>query len=137
MLALHLVSVITWFAGIFYLPRLFVYHAMSSDREGIERFKVMEQKLYRQIMTPSAIATAFFGLWLVVANWQAYVGQAWFWIKLALVLLLYEYHRVCGKMVRSFATDSNRRSDRFYRWFNEAPLVILLGVTILAVVKPF
>ena len=133
--ALHIVFVVTWFAGLFYLPRLFVYHAMAEDRASIERFKVMERKLYRGIMTPSALLAVAFGLWL----WLAWVRGAGGWLhaKLALVMLLIAYHLWCGALLRAFAADRNRRSHVWLRWFNEVPVVILLATVLLVVLKPF
>ena len=136
--ALHIVFVVTWFAGLFYLPRLFVYHAQATDREGIERFKVMERKLYRGIMTPSAVLAVLFGLWLWLGWWRnAGVSGGWLHAKLAVVLVLIAYHIWCGRLVKQFAADGNSRSHVWYRWFNEAPVVLLLAAVILAVVKPF
>jgi putative membrane protein len=133
--ALHVAFMVTWFAGLFYLPRLFVYHALTSDREGIERFKVMERKLFFGIMTPGAILTIAFGLWL----WLGYgigAGAGWLHVKLAVVLLLVGYHLWCGKLLVDFKHDRNTRSHVWYRWFNEVPVVFLLAAVILAVVKP-
>jgi putative membrane protein len=127
---------VTWFAGLFYLPRLFVYHAAATDREGIERFKVMERKLFFGIMTPGAVLTVAFGLWL----WLGYgigAGTAWLHAKLAVVLLLAGYHLWCWKLLADFAHDRNAKSHVWYRWFNEAPTVLLLAAVILVVVKPF
>ena len=135
--AFHIIFVVTWFAGLFYLPRLFVYHAMTEDQAGIERFKVMERKLYRSIMTPSAALAAVFGVWLVALAWDAYASAAWLWVKVVLALALYGYHGYCGRLVRLFADGENARSHRFYRWLNEAPAVLLVAMAILAVVKPF
>lgn len=137
--ALHIVAVVTWFAALFYLPRLFVYHAMadSSDSVGRERFKVMERKLYRGIMTPSAIAVFVLGSWMLVLNHEYYFAQAWMHAKLALVLLLYGYHGMCGRFLREFAEDHNTRSHVFYRVFNEVPVVLLVAVVVLVVVRPF
>ena len=135
--AFHIIFVVTWFAGLFYLPRLFVYHAMTEDQAGIDRFKVMERKLYRSIMTPSAALAAVFGVWLVALAWDAYANAAWLWVKVVLALALYGYHGYCGRLVRLFADDGNARSHRFYRWLNEAPAVLLVAMAILAVVKPF
>ena len=135
--AFHIVSVITWFAGIFYLPRLFVYHSMATDTQSKERFKVMEQKLYRVIMNPSMVVTLVLGVWLLVLRWQAYSGQAWLWLKLALVVLLVGYHHYCLKIIRAFAAGEAPHSERFFRIFNEIPVLILLPVVILVVVKPF
>jgi putative membrane protein len=132
--ALHVVFMVTWFAGVFYLPRLFVYHAMSTDTPSIERFKIMERKLYFGIMTPGAIMTVVFGLWL----WLGYgVTGGWLHAKLALVAILIVYHLWCGKLLQDFKHDRNDRSHVWYRWFNELPVFLLLGIVILVVVKPF
>ncbi len=131
--ALHLVFMVTWFAGLFYLPRLFVYHAMSDDRASIERFKLMERKLFYGIMTPGALLTVAFGLWL----WLGYgLGGLWLQIKLVLVAVLIAYHAYCGKLLIDFKHDRNRRGHVFYRWLNEFPVLILVAVVVLAVVKP-
>ncbi len=135
--AAHLLFVIFWFAGIFYLPRLFVYHSMATDRISIERFKVMERKLYRGIMTPSAVIALLLGVWLLAASWDAFAYAGWMHAKLALVAVLICYHAYCGFIVAVFARDENTRSDRFYRWFNEAPILILVGIVLLVIVKPF
>jgi protoporphyrinogen IX oxidase len=134
--ALHIVFVVTWFAGLFYLPRLFVYHAQASDREGIERFKIMERKLLFGIMTPSAVLAIALGLWL----WLGYgvgAGTGWMHAKLAIVLVLAGYHIWCARLFADFRQDRNTRSHVWYRWFNEVPVVLLLAAVILVVVKPF
>lgn len=133
--AFHLIAVICWFAQLFYLPRLFVYHAMSEDSISNERFKVMERKLYRGIGLPSMILTFVFGIWMIALAHNYYLSQGWIHIKLTLVLLLVGYQHMCGRMVRAFAQDSNTRSHRFYRWFNEAPVVLLIAIVLLAVLK--
>jgi putative membrane protein len=132
---LHIVFMVAWFAGLFYLPRLFVYHSMATDAIGIERFKVMERKLYRGIMTPSALLTVAFGLWL----WLGYgMGGQWLYAKLALVALLIAHHVWLSKLLRDFAADRNTHGDGFYRWLNEIPaLPILVAAVYLAVAKPF
>ncbi len=136
--AFHIMAVITWFAAMFYLPRLFVYHAMCDDEAGNERFKIMERKLYRGIMTPSAIVALVLGIWLITYYPMAALAtMGWLHVKLVLVLLLFAYHGACGRMVTTFAQDKNQRSHVFYRWFNEFPVLILIAVVILAVVKPF
>lgn len=136
--AFHIIFVITWFAALFYLPRLFVYHAMCDDKTGSERFKIMERKLYRGIMTPSAVLTVLFGLWLLsFYSYEQLMTMYWLHAKLTLVLLLLVYHGYCGRLLRQFSNDSNQRSHIFYRWFNELPVFILLAVVILVVVKPF
>ncbi len=132
----HLIFVITWFSGLFYLPRLFVYHAMSSDSISNERFKLMERKLYFGITTPSAVLATLFGIWLLSYNWIGYLQAGWMQAKLALVVLLWLYHFMCDKYRRDFKKDANRHSHVFYRWFNEIPVVILIAVVILVIVKP-
>ena len=132
--SLHIVFMVTWFAGLFYLPRLFVYHAMADDEAGRERFKVMERKLYFGIMTPGGVLTLLFGTWL----WLGYgLGGRWLHLKLALVAVLIAYHLWCGKLLLDLRHDRDTHSHVWFRWFNEFPVVILLAVVILAVVKPF
>mgnify|MGYP000918886709 CR=1 FL=1 len=135
----HIVAVVCWFAGLFYLPRLFVYHAMAQsegDTRGVERFKIMERKLYLGIMTPSMLLTAILGFWMLLQGWKEYYSQAhWMHIKLVLVFLLMGYHHACGRLVVKFAEDRNTRSDKFYRVFNELPVFILIAVVLLVVVK--
>ncbi|WP_336367320.1 protoporphyrinogen oxidase HemJ [Marinobacter sp. C2H3] len=135
--AFHIIFVVCWFAGIFYLPRLFVYHAACEDTEGRERFKIMERKLYRGISTPSMVLTLIFGFWLISYSPSGYFSQGWMHAKLLLVAILVAYHFYCGHLVRVFRDDRNTRSHVFYRWFNEIPVVILIAVVILVVVKPF
>ncbi|MGZ5037859.1 MAG: protoporphyrinogen oxidase HemJ [Usitatibacter sp.] len=132
--SLHIIFVVAWFAGLFYLPRLFVYHAQSSDAASDERFKVMERKLYRGIMTPCMVLTLVFGTWM----WLGYgfTGN-WLRAKLTLVGLLVGYHFWLGRRVRDFASGANRHSHVFYRWMNEIPLLFLAAIVVLVVVKPF
>ena len=131
--ALHIIFMVTWFAGLFYLPRLFVYHSSATDTAGIERFKIMERKLFYGIMTPGAILTLIFGVWL----WLGYgFGGTWLHIKLALVIVLIAYHVYCGKLLLDFKHDHNKHGHVFYRWLNEFPTLILIAVVTLAVVKP-
>lgn len=134
--AFHIISMTCWFAGLFYLPRLYVYHSMSSDNISIERFKVMERKLYRGIMMPSMILTLAFGLWLLHIQ-PFLLKQGWFHAKLALIVVLLGYHHACGRLLKVLVNDANTRSHTFYRFFNEFPVLILLGIVILVVVKPF
>ena len=135
--AWHLIGMVTWFAGLFYLPRLFVYHAMSEDSVSIERFKVMERKLYYGITTPGGIFTLVFGLWMLHDYaWAAWGDQLWPQVKLALIGLLVAYHVYCGFLLADFKHDRNRRSHVWYRWFNELPVLVLIAVTLLAVLKP-
>jgi len=131
----HIVFVVSWYAGLFYLPRLFVYHALTNDAPGIERFKVMERKLYYGIMAPSAILTVVTGAWM----WLGYgIGGGWLYAKLALVAILIAHHLYLGKLLRDFRDDRNRHGHAFYRWINELPaLPILIFVVLLVVFKPF
>ncbi|WP_305906696.1 protoporphyrinogen oxidase HemJ [Methylomarinum sp. Ch1-1] len=136
--AMHLIFMVTWFAGLFYLPRLFVYHAMSEDQISHERFKVMERKLYYGIMTPGMILTLLFGIWMLVDYaWALYGSSGWLHAKLTLLLLLVIYHIFCGKWLSDFKHDRNRRSHVYFRWVNEIPVLFLIGIVILATVKPF
>ncbi|MBX3706895.1 MAG: protoporphyrinogen oxidase HemJ [Pseudomonadales bacterium] len=135
--ALHIIGVVCWFAGLFYLPRLFVYHSAATDAPGRERFKVMEAKLYRIIMRPSMLVSVVFGVWMLVLGWHGFAASGWLWVKLAGVLLLLGYHHYCGRLVRALAEDRNPHSERFYRIFNEAPALLLVLIVILVVVKPF
>jgi putative membrane protein len=132
--ALHIIFVVTWFAGLFYLPRLFVYHASAEDTISKERFKVMERKLYYGIMTPGGVVSIALGLWL----WFGWgVTGGWLHAKLALVALLVAYHLWCGRLMIAFREDRNAHGHVWYRWFNEIPTVLLFAIVILVVVKPF
>ena len=136
--ALHLIFMVTWFAGLFYLPRLFVYHALTTDEAGIERFKLMERKLYYGIATPGAILTIVFGLGTIAAaGWGAYAANYWLHVKLLLVLLLVGYHAWCGKLLMDFRHGRNTHGHVWYRWFNEVPVIFLVLIILLAVLKPF
>ena len=135
--AFHIIFVVAWFAGLFYLPRLFVYHAISTDSPSVERFKIMEKKLF-VIMTIGGLGALIFGLWLTFDYaWAAYRTSLWLHLKFALVALLIGFHGYCGKLMRDFRYDRNRHGHRFFRWLNEVPAVILIAVVVLAVVKPF
>jgi protoporphyrinogen IX oxidase len=133
----HIVFMVAWFAGIFYLPRLFVYHVQAEDKISIERFKIMERKLYFGIMMPSMIITVVLGTWL----WMGYrigAGQGWMHAKLALVAVLVAHHFYLGKLITDFKHDRNKHGHVFYRWLNEIPaLPALIGIVILVVMKPF
>lgn len=135
--ALHLIAVVCWFAGLFYLPRLFVYHAQAEDSVGRERFKVMERKLYRGIMWPSLVLTVLFGGWMLADNWALYRTQGWMHAKLALVLLLVAYHLACGHYLKALRDDRSRKSHVFFRVFNELPVLALVAIVILVIVRPF
>lgn len=133
--AFHIVFVVTWFAGLFYLPRLFVYHATATDPVGIDRFKIMERRLLA-IMTLGGILAAVFGLAMIVLS-PGFLGIGWLRVKLALVAALIGYHIWCQRLVRDFRTDRNQHSEHWYRLFNEAPSLLLIAIVVLAVVKPF
>lgn len=135
--AFHIISVITWFAALFYLPRLFIYHSMSDDQESVERFKVMEGKLYRSIMMPSFVLATVSGTWIVIDSWVFYSTQYWLHAKLTLAVLLIAYHFYCGYLLSVFKADKNTYSHIFYRWFNEFSVLILVAIVILVVVRPF
>lgn len=136
--AWHLIFMVTWFAGLFYLPRLFVYHAMSDDAVSIERFKVMERKLYFGITMPGGVLTLVFGIWMLVDYaWAQFGHMMWLHIKLGLLALLVIYHLYCGRLVKAFKEDRNTHSHLWYRWFNEAPVILLIAIVLLAVLKPF
>ena len=133
--SLHLIFLVTWFAGLFYLPRLFVYHAQAADRISIERFKVMERKLFWGIMTPGAVLTVVFGVWL----WLGWFSPAsgWLHAKIALVAVLAGYHLWCWRLLRDFAAERNRHGHVWFRWFNEFPTLVLIATVLLVVFKPF
>jgi putative membrane protein len=133
--AWHVIFMVTWFAGLFYLPRLFVYHASTADSAGIERFRTMEARLLI-LMTIGAVLTAVFGIWLIAKS-PALLETGWLRAKLALVVILAGYHAWLGKLVQDFAAGRNRHSARWYRWFNEVPSLLLIGIVLLAVARPF
>ncbi len=135
--SLHIIFMTTWFAGLFYLPRLFVYHAMSDDQISNERFKVMERKLFVGIMTPGAILTTIFGIVMLYDyGWEAFGDSIWLTAKLGLVAILIAYHIYCGKLVKDFKFDRNQKSHVYYRWFNEFPVLLLFAIVILVIIKP-
>lgn len=134
--ALHLIFMVTWFAGLFYLPRLFVYHAACNDAPGLARFKVMERKLYI-IMTIGAVLTLIFGIGVLISG--GYLNgplPLWLKFKLPLLAVLGVYHWHCGTVVNKFKDDANSHSHVFYRWYNEAPAIFLVAIVILAVLRP-
>ena len=133
--ALHIIFMVTWFAGLFYLPRLFVYHAMTEDESTRAQFRIMERKLYYGIMNPGGVLTVLFGIWL----WIGYgIGDQslWLQLKIGLVIVLIGYHVWCGRLVKRFQKEANVHSHIFYRWFNEFPVLILVGAVLLVVLKP-
>ena len=135
--AFHLIFLVTWFAGLLYLPRLFVYHAVTEDALSLDRFKVMERKLF-VIMTIGGVGTIVFGSWLLITYaWQAYSQSGWLHAKLVLVALLIAHHLYCAKLTQDFRHDRNLHRQVFYRWFNEFPALLLVAIVILVVVKPF
>ena len=135
--AIHIIAAVCWFAGLFYLPRLFVYHAGADDKIGRDRFAVMEAKLYRIIMTPAMLATLLFGLCSLALTWDAYGRSPWLWLKVALVIGLVGYQHYCRRIMRGLAAGESPKSERFLRLFNEAPTLALVLIVVLAVVKPF
>ena len=136
--ALHLIFMVTWFSGLFYLPRLFVYHAMSDDKISIDRFKVMEKKLFYGIATPGGLLTIIFGFFLLVSNGMtSYSDQLWLSLKMILIAVLVLYHIYCFSLLQDFKYDRNKHTHIWYRWFNEVPVLILVGIVLLAVIKPF
>ena len=135
--AFHIIAMVAWFAGLFYLPRLFVYHCESSDLPSIVRFKVMERRLYYGITWPAAILTTIFGVGLLSTNWSYYMQTSWLHTKLMLVVLLWWFHLGCGHYLKQFKHDRNTKTTIFYRVFNEIPTLLLITIVILVVVKPF
>lgn len=135
-LAWHLIAMVAWFAALFYLPRLFVYHAACKDQAGHERFVVMERRLYRGIMWPAGIATTLLGIVLFAYHPHTYFALGWMRFKLAAVAVLWGFHLYCGYCRANFAKQRNRHSEVFYRFFNEVPTIILISVIIAAIVQP-
>lgn len=133
--AFHVIAMVTWFAGLFYLPRLFVYHADAGDWISVERFRIMERRLFI-LMTIGAVLTLALGIAMVVAA-PGYLKMGWLHAKLTLVVLLIVYHLTCFKFMRDFAHDRKTRNAKWFRMFNEVPSVLLIGIVILATVKPF
>jgi putative membrane protein len=135
--AFHIIAMVTWFSGLFYLPRLFVYHALSEDALSQARFKIMERKLYYGIMGPGACFTIGLGLWLTQAyGWALYKTALWLHLKFALVFILVIYHLYCGYLRTQFARDQNKHSHIFYRYLNEFPVLILIAIVLLTILKP-
>ncbi|HSW70141.1 MAG TPA: protoporphyrinogen oxidase HemJ [Gammaproteobacteria bacterium] len=134
--AFHIIFMVTWFSGLFYLPRLFVYHAETLDLISLERFKTMENKLFYMITTPGAILTILLGLWVMSFNFSGYLQSQWLHVKLVLVILLIFYHLYLGKLLHDFKKNRNKHTAVFYRWLNEVPAIFLVMIVILAVVKP-
>lgn len=135
--AFHIIAVVAWFSGLFYVPRLFVYHASASDKISMERFKIMEYRLYYGITWPAALLSTILGLWLIRYNYDYYLRIGWMHAKLTLVILLWIYHCSCGHFLKKFAQDRNNKSPLFFRVFNEVPTLFLVSIVLLVVVKPF
>jgi putative membrane protein len=133
--AWHVIFMVTWFAGLFYLPRLFVYHASTTDAAGDERFRIMERRLFA-IMTIGGVMTAAFGVLLLVMN-PSLLATGWMKAKLVLVVLLVTYHVWIARLIGNFAAGRNAHDARWYRWFNEVPSLLLIGIVLLAVARPF
>lgn len=134
--AFHIIAVVCWFAALFYLPRLFVYHSMSDDKASIDRFKVMERKLYRGIANPSMMVSIALGIWLL-ALIPEYLKMGWMHAKLAFVVALVVYHLLCKRHLKALAEDRCDKSHVYFRWFNEVPVIMLVAIVILVVVRPF
>jgi len=132
----HVASTVCWFASLFYLPRLFVYHSQCDDKIGYDRFIVMENRLYYAIALPSMIATIVFGATLITLN-SSIIQQGWLHAKITLVFFLIGYHHICGSHIKKFKAKSNKHSNTFYRFFNEVPMVFLLVILILIYIRPF
>lgn len=135
--ASHIIAMVAWFAGLFYLPRLFVYHAETSDALSSHRFKTMERRLYYGITWPAGLLTTLLGLCLLSYNFGFYLKAGWLHAKLTLVVILWGYHLLCGAYLRAFAQDKNQKTAVYFRVFNEMPTLLLVGIVILVVVKPF
>lgn len=135
--ALHLIGMVCWFAGLFYLPRLFVYHHSSEDSISRERFELMEHKLYRIIMTPAMMVTMTFGLIMIGLRFEALIGAGWLWLKVLLVAALIAFHIHCKRLMRALAAGSFSGTDKHLRMLNEVPVVPLILIVLLAVFRPF
>lgn len=133
----HIIAMVSWFAGLFYLPRIFVYHTRHPNGPTHEQFCEMERKLYRFIMNPAMIATTVLGVWLTVLMWDYLHPRGWFVAKMVLVAALFAFHLACGRWLRDFAEGRNARPERFFRMANEVPTLILIGAVCLVVLKPF
>ena len=134
---LHIIFMTAWFAGLFYLPRLFVYHAMTEDKVSLDRFVIMERKLLYGIMTPSAILTVACGFLLTYLYLPLYLEQTWLALKIMLVVALIFYHIWCINLCKDFSENKNKHSHVWYRWFNELPVIILILIVFLVIYKPY
>lgn len=132
----HLTFVVTWFAALFYLPRLFVYHVEASDRPSLARFELMEKRLYYGILLPSSLLVLMIGALMTILTWEAYVTKIWYWVKILLVVMLFGYQGMCSRFRKKLVQGQNTYSHVFYRWFNEVPLILLILILIMVVIKP-
>lgn len=135
LLALHIISMVAWFSGLFYLPRLFVYHADAQDTISLERFNIMERRLFKGIIMPASLLTAVFGFWILSAHASWYVAQPWMQAKLFLVVLLWIYQGWCARFIMQFKQNKNTKSALFFRCFNEVPTVFLVAIVFLVMLK--
>ncbi len=135
--AFHIIAMVAWFAGLFYLPRLFVYHSNNNDINTVQCFEVMERRLYFGIMWPAALLTTVLGIWLILFNPNYYLHAGWLHAKLSIVILIWAYHLTCGYYRKQFLANKNNKSPRFFRFFNEVPTILLISIVLLVVVKPF
>ena len=133
----HVIAMVAWFAGLFYLPRLYVYHAQANDTTSLLRFKLMEHKLYYYIMWPAALITTALGLYLLSFNVSYYLHSGWMHVKLTFVIILWGYHIACGYFLNQFKHEKCVKSSRFFRIFNEIPTVLLIVIIIMVIAKPF
>ena len=135
--AFHIIAMVAWMAGLFYLPRLYVYHCQVKSKDMCDTFQIMEKKLLRYIMNPAMILTWVFGLVMVFLNIEYLMSSGWFHVKFLLVFILSGFHMALAKWRKDFAIGTNTKSEKFYRMVNEVPTLILIAVVILAVIKPF
>ncbi len=134
--AFHIIAMVAWFAGLFYLPRLFVYHANTRDSLSLQRFKTMERRLYYGITWPAGVLTTVLGIWMILLNPVYYMHAGWMHAKLVLVILVWGYHLFCGHYLRLFIQNKQPQSSTFFRIFNEVPTLLLIGIVLLVVIKP-
>ncbi|HSW71280.1 MAG TPA: protoporphyrinogen oxidase HemJ [Gammaproteobacteria bacterium] len=134
--AIHLIALVAWFSGLFYLPRLFIYHSKWKDPISDQHFKIMEKKLYYYITTPAGILTLIFGFWIMSYNFAGYLQEPWMHLKLSLVALLIIYHLYLGRVVKQFQNNQNQHKIGFYHFLHSLPSLFLIIIVILAVVKP-
>ncbi len=132
----HIIAMVAWFSGLFYLPRLFVYHSQAQDKISLERFMIMEKRLYYAITWPAALMTTGLGFWLLSYNLTYYLHTKWMHVKLTLVFLLWIYHLMCGHYLKQWSRGTNKKTTGFYRLFNEIPTLLLIAIVLLVELKP-